>query len=292
MKKKLFVYFGGLSILLASSAFMTQSSSGIQGYAGSPGEGTCSHCHGGGFSASSGITINSIPVFSLNENEELTFMPDSTYQIDVEVMAAGFSKFGFASQILNSSLINSGTVQTAGAGVKFLNSGSKRTAVHTTPKNASANTATFSFQWKAPQNGDATIYAIANAVNGNGNTGGDFVLSPVSLPLVAAVVSNPPDTTTTTGTKRIAEAYVSELMIYPNPCKDLCKIKYSLANNSPVSIQVFDQKGEIIKNLFDGTESCGTQLHLFSFSDLPEGNYILRLRFGTQILHRKIQVLH
>ncbi|MBL7931189.1 MAG: T9SS type A sorting domain-containing protein [Bacteroidia bacterium] len=290
MKKRLFIYLSGLSVVLALSAFMTQSSNGIQGYAGSPGEGTCSHCHGGGSSGSSGITINSIPAFSFNENAELTFMPDSTYQIDVEVTAAGFSKFGFASQILNSSLVNSGTVQSAGTGVKFLNSGFKRTAVHTTPKNAPANTATFSFQWKAPQSGDATIYAIANAVNGNGSTSGDFVLSPVSLPLVAAVVPNPTDTTTV-GTKKISEITISDITAYPNPSREVCRVKYILKSGSTIIIELLDFNGHLLKELYNEKESRGVHVHTFSFSGISEGAYLLKFSSGEKSIFKKLLVM-
>lgn len=289
MKKKLISSLSACTFLLATSAFMTQSSNGIQGYAGSPGEGTCSSCHGGGASSSSAITINSTPTFSFNENAEMTFTPDSIYKIDVEVTAVGFSKFGFASQILSSSSINSGTLQAAGSGVKFLNSGSKRTAVHSTVKNAAVNTVTFSYQWKAPRDGDATIYAIANAVNGNGNTGGDFVVSPVSVPLVAEVVPVPHDTSTV-GLKTISELVFSGIVAYPNPCKDVCSLNYNLLRHSEVRIQLLNSEGKLLKSLFAENETPGLHSHSFYFSDLTEGSYFLKISSEKTTFSKKIQL--
>lgn len=289
MKKKLLSSLSGPVLILATSAFMTQSSNGIQGYTGSPGESTCSHCHSGGFSPSSGITINSIPAFSFNENAEMTFMPDSTYKIEVEVKADGFSKFGFASQILSSSLVNSGTLQAAGSGVKFLNAGLKRTAVHTSPKNASANTATFSYEWKAPHDGDAIIYAISNAVNGNGNTGGDFVLSPVSVPLVAEVIPTPPDTNTV-GLKTNNISALSAFVVYPNPSKDLCQVKYGLTTDSKVLIRLLNAEGKLLRELHAANETTGGHNHSFQFDNLPEGFYFIELQMGRQKQCKKIQI--
>ena len=143
MKKTLLSFSLILIAILGSSAFIKKSSSGIAGYTGSPGEGTCANCHNGGSSASSGITITAVPAFSVNINSETEYQPDTTYQITIETAASGFSKYGFGCEILTPSVTNSGTMSAPGAGVKFLNSGAKRNAVHTTAKNGTSAQFTF-----------------------------------------------------------------------------------------------------------------------------------------------------
>jgi hypothetical protein len=289
-KKKLHLsILAGSLLMLSASAFMFKSSNGIQGFTGSPAEGTCSNCHGGGFSPDAVITITSTPSFSLNANLENEFMPDSIYQITIEVSASNFTKFGFASQILNSNSVNSGTLQSPGTGVKFLNSGAKRTAVHTSPKTGASNSVMFSYQWKAPSNGDAIIYAIANAVNGNNSTSGDFPVAPASMSLIAAPQPEPPDTTIT-GLRKVDNG-ITKVLVYPNPVKDICHISYNLTGNKKVIVELTDLKGTVVKELYDRPTEEGEHTLLKDFSDVPSGIYFIRLSAGSQKITQKLITL-
>ncbi len=272
------------------SAFMTLSDNGIQGYTASPGEGTCSSCHGGGFSSSSSTTFNSFPAFSINQNGDAEFMPDSVYQIDVVLNASGFSKFGFAAQILSSSLVNSGTLQAAGSGVKFLNAGQKRTAVHNTPKTAAANTATFTFHWKAPHQGDATLYAIGNAVNGNGSTSGDYVMSPASMALVAAPA--PVDTTITTGLLMQKNPEPVEWHLFPNPCNTFCQLSYQLAATSNVNLELYDLHGKKVMTLVQEQQMAGNYSQTIQLGQLPDGVYLVKSSSEGKVSCKRLLVQH
>lgn len=286
MKKNIITLALAVIVATGTSAFIIKNSTGITGYAGSPGEGTCNSCHGGGVSAVSGITVSSVPAFSTNANSDLEYMPDSTYEISVEVSAAGFSRYGFASQILNPSHTNAGTLQNAGAGVKFLNVGSKRSAVHTTPKITSTGSAIFTYKWLAPSSGDATIYAISNAVNGNGLTSGDFVIAPVSMALVAAPPP-PPDTTNLVGIKTTA-AIISRVSVFPNPASDLATLSYYLHKVGSTNIEIVDIKGARIKLLYSQQESPGMHSTLLDLRGIDPGVYFIKTSFDQQKASQKL----
>lgn len=288
MKKTISTLLFATTTFIGTSAFIIKSSSGILGYAGSPGEATCSSCHGGGSSAVSGITVTSLPEFSLNSNSEMEYMQDSLYTIKVEVAASGFTRYGFASQILTSSSINSGTLQNPGTGVKFLNSGSKRTAVHTLPKVAAANTPTvFTYKWKAPKTGDpATIYAIANAVNNNGTTSGDFVISPITVALVAAptpTVEEP----STVGLKE-NKTFISQVLVFPNPANDVTNISYFLNDSKTILIQLIDIKGQVIKELYKQEDAPGFHSQILNLTGVASGVYFIKTSANEKKVSQKL----
>lgn len=276
--------------LLGSSAFIIKSSNSIAGYTGSPGEGTCSNpgCHNGGTSSSSGITITAVPAFSVNINSDSEYMPDSTYQITIETTANGFSKYGFGCEILTPSATNSGTMFAAGAGVKFLNSGAKRNAVHTTAKNG--NTAQFTFKWTAPSSGDATIYAIGNAVNGNGSTSGDFVISPTSLNLVPA--PTPVDTTIDlVNIREIKTGLVSQVSVFPNPAVGITQISYYLETPKHIRIELVNINGSLVKALYDDRESAGQHSQILNLQNVSSGVYFIKLNADTKMASQKLIVI-
>src|SRR5688572_16248038 len=100
MKKVYFVasvlvLFFCVCTAFVSMTFHNKSSNGITGQTGSPGEGTCSGCHGGGSNATT-VSINADPAFVSNE-----YIQGQTYTITVTVSGAGYSKFGFGTEILH-----------------------------------------------------------------------------------------------------------------------------------------------------------------------------------------------
>lgn len=290
MKKTITTVLVLLTALIGSSAFILQSNNGIAGYTGSPGEITCSgngSCHGGGSSATSGITITAVPAFSVNINSDTEYMPDTTYQITVQASAAGFTRYGFGCEVLNTSNTNAGTLQNAGTGVKFLNSGGKRNAVHTTPKTGNA-IASFTFKWVAPSGGDATFYAIANAVNGNNNTGGDFVIPPVSMNLVAAPTPTPPPDTSTVGLKENYFSPVTAVSVYPNPAASLTNISYYSKTSSMITVELIDIKGVLVKQLYKQEETPGQHSQLLNIAGIESGVYFIRLLSDNKKVSQKL----
>ncbi len=282
MKHKYLFFISVLVISLSGFSFVFLSSNGIAGYTGSPGENTCSNCHGGGSSASSNIVISSTPSFTNNE-----YVPGTTYTIDITVSALAFSRFGFGCEILNPNNANAGTMQNPGLGVKFLNSGQRKNATHTTAK-INTGSATFSFEWLAPQSGQATIYCSGNAVNGNGNTGGDFPLSPVSLALQAAQPIEPPiDPVGVIETSFSIE----NVTVFPNPSDGLCQITFNLKQEGQLKISICDLNGKEIINLFEVKQTKGQHSKILNFEALHSGVYFLKFYLDkTKVIQKLIIV--
>jgi Secretion system C-terminal sorting domain len=279
MKSKLTLTILLSLVLISASSFVFISNSGIAAQTGSPGEATCSNCHGGGSSSASAITISSTPSFSNNE-----YVPGTTYTIEITVSASGFSKFGFGCEILNASNANAGLIQTAGPGVKFLNvnvQGTQRkNAVHTTGK-LNSGSATFTFEWVASQTGAVTIYAAGNAANGNNSTTGDLPIAPISLALQAEVPIDP------VGIKE-TNLLLGEMSIYPQPSNGISNLSYVLKQPGLVEISICDLSGKELQGVYEGKQDQGPHLKLINTEGLRAGVYFLKLSVEGQQLSQKL----
>jgi len=254
--------------------------SGIAGHTGSPGEANCAHCHGGGSSNSSAITITSTPSFTNNQ-----YVPGTTYTMEITVSAAGFGKFGFGCEILNASNANAGLMQTAGSGVKFMNSGQRKNAVHTTGK-INPGSGTFVFEWVAPQSGAATIYVAGNAVNQNNSTTGDFPLTPISLALNAAEPPIDPVGINET------DLLLGEMIIYPVPSKGVSSISYALKESARIKIQICDLTGKELKTFVDEEKQQGPHTKLLNLEELAPGLYFVKLSANDKKLSQKLLIIN
>jgi len=257
-----------LITFISTSAFVLKYSTGIAGYTGSPGETSCSApgCHSGGTSATSGITITATPSFTNDE-----YVPGTTYTIAVTASAAGFTHYGFGCEILNDGNTNIGTMQLiSGSGVKFLTAGSRKDAVHTTPKTGSS--VTFSFKWVAPAEGEGnmSIYAAANAVNLNNSTSGDFPITPVSMLIGEGAVP------INVGLQDLGKTTGYDLSVYPNPTNGASTISYSLKETETIVIELIDISGKRVKELLNEKQNPGDHSQVLNFQSVPAGVYFIR----------------
>ena len=281
MKKRLTLILSFGIVLLGSSAFVIQYNSGVAGKTGAPGENTCSECHGGGSSAASSISISSTPSFTNNE-----YIPGTTYTMQITVSASGFNNFGFGCEILTTNNTNAGTMQNQGPGVKFLNAGAKKNAVHTTKKSG-VGTVNFGFQWVAPQSGQATIYVAANAVNNNGQTNGDFPLAPVSLVLTPGAPIDP------VGLAELNQSENVVLHVFPNPASDFFHVNFTLTEQQQIEVVLFDLNGKQVHELLSG-ETCiaGNHSKILNAQHIPPGAYFLRISGNGGKLAQKLVILN
>jgi hypothetical protein len=290
MKKGIFTLIISLLTIIITSAFVSLSSFGIAGYTGSPGEGNCNSCHSGGSSAAFGTSITAVPSFSANK-----FVPGTTYQITVQLAAAGFSRYGFGCEILDAknNNVNSGLMQSAGDGVQFLSPSGRTNAVHTTPK-SSAGIVSFSFGWKAPAAGagdTATIYVAGNAVDGNGSTGGDFPMPPVRLQLKAQ--QSPVDTTIiTAGPAEIKSIGISGISVYPNPASGLSSINYFLSQPQQILIELLSIDGKVVREFVNETQAAGSHAHFLDLQNITSGIYFVRTSIRNQKVSQQLIAIH
>lgn len=281
MKKQLALFSVFGLILFSSSAFIIQYNSGVAGKTGAPGENTCSECHGGGSSAASSISISSTPSFTNNE-----YIPGTTYTMQITVSASGFNNFGFGCEILTPSNTNAGTMQIQGPGVKFLNAGAKKNAVHTTKKNG-VGSVNFGFQWVAPQSGQATIYVAANAVNNNGQTSGDFPLAPVSLALTAGTPIDP------VGLEELNQTDDFLVNVFPNPVSDFFHINFSLKEQQQIEVVLFDLNGKHVQDLLaNAFFQAGNHSKILNAKGISSGAYFLRINGNGTKLSQKLVIIN
>lgn len=277
MKKKITSVTLALITLITTPAFIVSYQTGIAGYTSSPGETGCNSCHGGGNSAASGTTIFATPSFTNNE-----YVPGTNYTITINVAASGFNAFGFGCEILNAGNANAGTMHAQGSGVKFLNSGSRKNAVHTTPKSGTGGTS-FTFEWTAPSNNDnATIYVGANAVNGNSSTSGDFPMTPVSLALTPQPEIDP------VGIKENRLTTLSQLSVYPNPAGSLTNISFKLSSAQVVTIELISLTGGLVKELSDKEQPAGVHSQILELQDIPSGLYFIKVSVNGKKTAQKL----
>ncbi|MCE3229872.1 MAG: hypothetical protein K0S32_4423 [Bacteroidetes bacterium] len=254
------------TLVLGLTSFVI-SSGGMIGQTGSPGEGTCAACHGGGGGQTS-VSITGNPAFTGNQ-----YVPGQTYTVTITVSNGSFSKFGFDCEILNSSNANAGNMSAAFAGVQFANAGSKKNATHT----GISSSGVWSFEWVAPTSGNATIYAAGNAVDGTGSTGSDKA-GHTSLALTAL------------GTDIRKESVLStEITLYPNPSANEISLNYQLLNEGKVKIDLYNLSGQVVATILDEEQQSG--VHVVNKAlplDLAAGIYIAKLEMNGKVSAQKM----
>lgn len=67
------------------------------------------------------------------------------------------------------------------------------------------------------------------------------------------------------------------LSIYPNPSSGELTVAYTLAEQTDITIDLFDNQGRKIKTLFTGTSAAGRQSMVFDTRSWNSGTYILQV---------------
>ncbi len=67
---------------------------------------------------------------------------------------------------------------------------------------------------------------------------------------------------------------------YPNPVSTTSEIRYHLAQSGPVSIQVFNQLGEVVGTVVNGIQGAGGHTATFNAGMLTNGMYYYKLQSG------------
>jgi hypothetical protein len=196
VKKTLAILIAVGCLLWSFDSFTNRNGAGA-GYTNAPSESNCTSCHSGSL-ITSGNALNN---FTLTHNfTGGGYIPDSTYNITVTYSESGISRFGFQITALTSDSDDpAGDFASGGSRTRRLTrnySGKTRVYIEHTSTGSSTtstNTATWNFDWTAPNSnvGDVTFYAVVNAANNNGGNSGDkiyaktFTFSPSTLLPVA-----------------------------------------------------------------------------------------------------------
>ncbi len=90
--------------------------------------------------------------------------------------------------------------------------------------------------------------------------------------------------------KPVAEHFIN-LTVFPNPASNQTTIQYQMKESGKVNAELVDLKGRMVKTLFNENQNIGNQEFTFEVSDLPSGNYFLRMNSGNKIQVEKIAVV-
>jgi hypothetical protein len=152
-------------MIIAASAYAF-SGGPPDGKTGAPGEGTCNDCHDG----SGGSTTITGPG---------TYVPGTTYTIDIKVADSSAMRWGFEAVVLDEDGDQAGSVTiTDATNTQDSTSGGKTYVKHTSAGTFPGTTgsATWSFDWEPDAYvGLVTVYAAGNSANNDGDNTGDKI---------------------------------------------------------------------------------------------------------------------
>jgi hypothetical protein len=75
---------------------------------------------------------------------------------------------------------------------------------------------------------------------------------------------------------------------FPNPFNPVTQISFELLNNEKAELMVFDIKGRLVAELYDGELTKGAHSFSFDGSGLSSGLYFSVLRYGDNVLTNKL----
>jgi len=78
---------------------------------------------------------------------------------------------------------------------------------------------------------------------------------------------------------------------YPNPIKIHTIISYSLKQNSPVTLEIYNLKGQLVEALFEGNNQAGDHTVEWDCPDMPSGVYFMKMTAGNEESIRKMILL-
>jgi len=76
--------------------------------------------------------------------------------------------------------------------------------------------------------------------------------------------------------------------LYPNPSRDVLKIRYRSPDRREVVIALYDASGRLVENVFSGKAEIGMNETPYTFKNLPSGVYFVQLKTEEKQMTRKI----
>ncbi len=202
-----------------------------------------------------------------------------SYDLVVSLEDPSASRWGFEFTILGDDNEEIGALTNLGSFTQISSTATRSYAKQTSSgsRNGTTGGVTWNVRWTAPaaDSGDATIYLVGNAANGNFSTSGDRIyaisetwsennVSSTPLPVLAGAELKPN---------------------FPNPFNPRTTLAFELAETKSVRLSIYSLSGRLVRTLVDGTRSEGR--HEVQWDGLdshglstPSGTYFYRLQAG------------
>lgn len=268
-------FIATLTTIIITTENAHSNSGGRSGMAGSPGESTCTNCHGAKNTATTTITTN-IPATG--------YLPNTTYTVDVTIAAATKTSFGFCFEALDSATnVKQGTL-IAGTGSKTSGTTTKPCVTHNGTALSGTGTKTYSFSWKSPTTMATNVvkfYCAGLAANGNfSDDSGDWTALTTAIAQPASTNAIKQNT-----------IVINAVNTFPNPCTNVVNIAYSNNKSGIVTITMYDTKGVLVTTIYDGYTAVGDHLETIDVTNLQAGIYLLLVQQNGFIKTQRIQVV-
>ncbi|MGZ5281050.1 MAG: T9SS type A sorting domain-containing protein, partial [Bacteroidia bacterium] len=278
MRKKILLatLFTISSLVLIHPYVFTSSSGAPSGNTGAPGETTCAqnNCHAGNPINELGGELG-IKVLD-NGTEVNEFINGKIYTVEVTLAKADAAAFGFQ-VTAKGTKGGAGTLATGG------NLDVKKVLTYITHKNATPlenGKDKWTCQWTAPASGagDVTFYAAGNAVDGNGNTAGDYIYT-TSKKLVPSSVSVDENI-----------LFVQNLRMYPNPVQNVLAVEFTSHENKVQNalLEVYSMDGKLLKTEIQAAKAFLGNTIYADLSGYKKGTYLVRISVGENSVVKKI----
>ncbi len=236
---------------------------------------TCQFCHNSGsFNPKAMIDI----LDEAGTNTVTKYEAGKTYTIRVSVNAGSGTPAGYGFQMIDIRKSNEtnlkGFLASQAAGIQLSTLPNGRVYAEHSARSTSK---TFDVKWKAPSPsvGIVSFYAVGNAVNGNGSTGGDNGTAPVQVDLPAL----------TSGVNELA-AQVT-MSISPNPTIEGVVLSISSKVTKKVAVRFLDISGRALISE-NWQIQTGDNSKKWDISRLPKGAYMIQVIDNQGVVSNKI----
>ncbi len=140
----------------------------------------------------------------------------------------------------------------------------------------------YTFKWTSPATnvGAIDFYALGNACDGDGGTGGDYIYTTNKLNITSSV--------------GVAEKAALDLnvSVFPNPVTESANVSYVLNSNSSVSAKLISINGQVVSTFFTNEQqTAGKQDKKLAIDpSLAKGNYFVVINVNGKNSYKKIVV--
>ncbi len=283
--KKIIIILSFTILFVSLTAVIAKKDNGQAGNTGSPGENTCTQCHGGGSSSPfivvGGTSSTGAPITPTST----VYTPNATYTIEVVVGHPALNMFGFGCEmIFEGSNTDAGTITgiTAGGTKVMTAANGRKNAVHIikAPAPPSVIYKTFMFKWVAPAAGNVVIYLAGVAADDDSSPSGDdcdastFTLTP-QTPFSVNEMST----------------IKNKVTIAPNPSSNFVTCSFDLAFEANVKVALYDIQGKEVCILLKEQVVAGTQTKTLQYPNtLQNGVYFIKAQTeeGSTLLNKLI----
>jgi len=82
----------------------------------------------------------------------------------------------------------------------------------------------------------------------------------------------------------------AEFNVFPNPFEDITNISFTLVDESPVKIEVYNILGEVVSGFESKVYSAGNHIERFNASDMNPGIYFINVTISDQTMTKKVSL--